>query len=159
MFDESRLYNPAVEQLEGQPVAQANEVATEIAEDESISQDAGMIVENLGFFDDDTLQSGEPAEPSNDVPSAPVTDTEHQKGQNSGVSSNMGLLTPDKTPEPMGSVSGVVSGGEERQPHASITAGSTPRSTASAQSTAHPAHTDEIASTTGPALERRSVGG
>jgi hypothetical protein len=96
VFDESKLYSPEIERLEGQPVSIAQDIAAVIEEDKA--QDAGSIVEHLSLdlhpLIENTGESTAPilgGEPAREVP----------KSQNSGVSRENGLLSPENTPEPV----------------------------------------------------------
>jgi len=103
-FDESTLYSPALEQLEGQPVAIIKSVIEEIGEDEVI-QDAGSIIEHLALENDQPVQNTE--ESTTTLGGGGELLSKATESQDSGVSSRRyGLLSPEPTPEPVSQQSG-----------------------------------------------------
>jgi hypothetical protein len=111
-FDESTLYSPAREKLEGQPVEIARLVIEAIGEDE-VTQDAGSIIEHLRPEDDAPVEHTE--ESTTTLGGGELMSTARES-QNSGVSSGKyGLLSPEPTPEPVSQKSGSGSiGGDVR---------------------------------------------
>jgi hypothetical protein len=145
-FDETKIYSKTLEQLEGQPVVITRQVV-EMIEETEIAQDAGSIIEHIDLIGGTAVENSE-------APAAPILGGELpskvQESQNSGVSGEIGLLTPERTPEPTSMQSGIGSGSGEQQVATATT------STAAAQSSAQlSGRTD----TTTEARERRSVGG
>ena len=106
IFDEDILYDKACEQLEGQPIEIAREVVELIEEDKI--QDARSIFENIRLWNNDLLERsiGEPinlgggAQLTKNDELSSITDG-HDSGVGSAtITSSIGLMTPNQTPEP-----------------------------------------------------------
>ena len=96
-FDETKFYAPDQEKLDQQPLVITQQVV-ELIEEPEIQDAAGGIIENLPNTGSSTEADSSAAPGDRNLGGELLS--KGTESQNSGVSRETGLLTPDQTPEP-----------------------------------------------------------